>query len=79
MEVHLDYYRRNEEQLRIQKNGFFRDNHKRGVGIRFLKEGEQIYLLNAGQIAQTFKLDAPTKTKFEHVGPYNICMLFSLP
>jgi len=37
------------------------------------------YLLNAGLIIDTFKLDAPTETKFEHVGPYNMFQLPFLP
>jgi len=50
----MDYCRRNEEELRIRKNGFVRDNHGKGIAIRILKEGEQIYVLNIGLIADTF-------------------------
>jgi len=63
----------------IVEYGFVSDDHRKGITVRFLKIKEQVYLLNGGLIAHTFKLKTPTSAKIEHVDQRNMFKITCLP
>lgn len=79
LEVPFDVYKRNEEVLTQHEHGSVHDNQRRWAPFQFRKEGEKIYIIGGEFIAETFELDAPTITKFNHVGPYSMFEITFLP
>jgi hypothetical protein len=79
MEVGFDFCLRNQNTLQLRQHGFVRDNNGRGIVIRLGRDDVGIFMLNGALIAEKFQLAAPTRARFEYMGPLNMFMITFLP
>lgn len=66
---------RNQNTHQLRQHGFVRDSDGKDIVIHLGRDEQEFFMLNAALIAKKFHLIAPTRARFEYLGPLNMFLV----